>query len=136
MTTQVKFTVAMNSEEKKAGNIKEVILNVNFEGVDEALIHKYALANMVVQYQSQIRTHWTEFVEKGIPETIDFGTPLYAKSTAQRTVTTEDAANYVNNLSPVKRLELIISTMQAAGMDTELYEEELAALTAANEEEE
>ncbi len=87
---EIKFTIAMNNEEKKAKNTKEVIMNVNFDGVDPALIQKHALANMKVHWQAQLRNNWDKFIEDGTPDTITFGEPLY-ESAGRKPLTPEAA---------------------------------------------
>jgi hypothetical protein len=74
---ETKFTVAMNAEEKKAGNTHEVVIDIDFDNADEDTIRKAALANYTVGLQAQIRNNWDKFLEDGTPETMVFGDTLY-----------------------------------------------------------
>lgn len=74
---ECKFTVAMNAEEKKEGNVSEVIIDIDFDNADTDTIHKAALANFTVGLQAQIRNNWDKFLENGTPETMVFGDTLY-----------------------------------------------------------
>ena len=124
---KVSFKIAMDNEQKKLNNVKTVTLDVSFDGVSNEVIRTAAIKQQTVAWQSQIRSHWTEFVEKGVPETITFGVPLF--STARQAPVTTAAINaHVEAMAPADKLKLAISAMKAAGMDTAPLEEELAIL--------
>ena len=103
-----KFNIALNKEEKEAGNIRKVVLNISFEGVSEDTIRKHAMANMTVAWQNQIRNDW----EGELPEEVIFGEPLFASRRAAP-MTAEGAKKMLlDNLSPEKMAE-VIAEMQA-----------------------
>jgi len=76
-TITVEFSVAMDSEQKRLNNVKKVKFECSFDGVATDVIQRHAIANMVVQWQGQIRGHWTEFVNGELPKTVVFGQPLF-----------------------------------------------------------
>ncbi len=106
---EVQFKVSMDNEQKKAGNIETVTLDVTFDGVPEETIQKAALAHMVVAWQSQIRSHWTDFTEGKLPTEVTFGIPLFApKQAATLTpITQESATEYINSLPPEARAAML-----------------------------
>ena len=106
---EVKFKVAMDNEQKKEGNVEEIALDVTFDEVPEDVIHKAALAHMVVAWQSQIRSHWTEFTEGKLPQKVTFGVPLFASKRAPKAskVTQESATNYINTLSSEAKAKML-----------------------------
>ena len=90
------FKVAMNGDEKKAGNVDTITLDISFEGVSDEIIHKNALANRIVAYQSQIRSHWTEYKEGKMPTELKFDENLFAtKSATVRPMTEDEMSDYV-----------------------------------------
>ena len=113
---QIKFKVALGLAEKKAGEAKEVTLEVSFDGVEDAIIQKAAMAHAVVAWQSQIRSHWDEFMNGELPEEVTFGVPLFApKRAAAKPITMEEMTKHVTSLSPEKQAEFIKSLMDVAG---------------------
>jgi hypothetical protein len=106
-TAIVEFKISRDSEAKKANEVKVVKFTISFEGVSNDIIRKAAIANQIVGWQSQIRSHWDEFSKGELPETVVFGQPLFA-STSRRTVTRpptpaemqEHAWNLFNGRSP------------------------------------
>jgi hypothetical protein len=110
----VKFTVAMNAEEKKAGNVQTINLDVSFEGVDESLIYKHALANCVVGWQSQIRSHWDEYVDGKLPESITFGDPLFesARKPKARKMTMDEMVTHIKSLPEDEQADWIDKLVQ------------------------
>jgi hypothetical protein len=97
----ITFKIARDAEAKKEGDIQEVTLTVNFEGVAEADLIKAALQAQIVGWQSQIRSHWTEFVEGKIPEEITFGDTLFS-GTSKKTVTVVRPATQEEMLAAVR----------------------------------
>lgn len=101
-----KFTVAMDSEAKKNGDVKTVELEISFDGVSEEEIRKAAIANCVVGWQGQIRNNWDKFLEGELPEVVTFGVPLF--ESARKTVvpmTPEGMKEYINSLDPEAKAE-------------------------------
>jgi len=129
------FTVACNMEDKKSGTFYQVEdLTVTFDNVLLQNIVANALANRKVQWQPSMREN-PERVKELSGKTVRFDEPLFADLakkartvTVARPPTPEEQAAYVAALSPVRKLELAISAMKAAGMDAELVEAELEAL--------
>lgn len=96
-TVNVKFTVAMDAEAKKAGDVKTVEFECSFEGVDEDTITKHAVANMVVAWQSQIRNNWEKFIKGELPKAVTFGVPLFeGRGRAAATITPEGIKAFLN----------------------------------------
>jgi hypothetical protein len=79
-TTVVEFKVAMDAEAKRNGDFKTVKFTVTFDNVPEDTIRKAAIANQIVGWQSQIRSHWDEFSKGELPEVVTFGQPLFASA--------------------------------------------------------
>jgi hypothetical protein len=84
-TTIVEFKISRDAEAKKANEVKVVKFTISFEGVSNDIIRKAAIANQIVGWQSQIRSHWDEFSKGELPEVVTFGQPLFAST--RRTVT-------------------------------------------------
>jgi len=112
----ITFKIARDAEAKKEGDIQEVTLTVNFEGVAEADLIKAALQAQIVGWQSQIRSHWTEFVEGKIPEEITFGDPLFEGKkvrTIVAPVTEVDVKKYIQEqLAAGRSIEDILGNAQ------------------------
>lgn len=87
----IKFKVAMDSEAAKNKEHKEVEINVSFENADEKKVVEMAMKAQVVAWQSQIRSHWDEFISDGLPKTVVFGEALWESSRGK--VTVEKATN-------------------------------------------
>jgi hypothetical protein len=85
-TTIVEFKISRDAEAKKANEVKVVKFTISFEGVSNDIIRKAAIANQIVGWQTQLRSHWDEFSKGELPEVVTFGQPLFA-STSRRTVT-------------------------------------------------
>ena len=130
------FTVSVGQKEKESGEFHQITgLRVEMDGTLLQNIVSHALANMKVQWvNTQIRLNPDRIPELS-GKTVRFGEPLFPDLTKKsRTITvarppTEaEQAAYVEKLSPVQKMELAISAMKSAGMDTELVEAELEAL--------
>jgi len=79
-TAIVEFKISRDSEAKKANEVKVVKFTISFEGVSDDIIRKAAIANQIVGWQSQIRSHWDEFTKGELPEVVTFGQPLFAST--------------------------------------------------------
>ena len=85
--TKVEFKVAMDAEQKAAKNFKDVSFNVDFFGVSDEVIKKYAMKNYIIEIQGQIRNNWNTFEKDGVPKVITFGQTMFGKK--QKTVVKE-----------------------------------------------
>lgn len=126
---KVTFKVAMNAEEKKAKNEKTVVFEVDFAGVGQDILQKHAVANMIVMWQSQIRSHWTEFTQGELPKKVTFGAPLFSggrRSTCP-VITVEKAEEHLLGQDRLTQVRMAIKCMRAAGMEVpdNLLEEEI-----------
>jgi hypothetical protein len=79
-TTVIEFKIAMDADAKRNGDVKTVKFTISFDGVHDDTIRKAAIANQIVGWQSQIRSHWDEFSKGELPEVVTFGQPLFASS--------------------------------------------------------
>lgn len=136
---KVTFKVAMNAEEKKAKNEKTVEFEVDFANVPTDIIQKHAVANMIVMWQSQIRSHWTEFVSGELPKKVTFGQPLFTggrRSTCP-VITVEKAEEHILGQDRLTQVRMAIKCMRAAGMEVPdaLLEEEVLLKMEQEEEE-
>lgn len=106
----VEFKIAMDAEQKRLGNVKDVNLEVSFDDVDFAIVQKHAVANMIVQWQNQIRSHWTDFVNGKMPTEIKFGDPLFegGRRATVRTMSMEEMITHINNMPDEERTQYII----------------------------
>jgi isopentenyl phosphate kinase len=113
--TTVKFNVCMNNEEKKTGNVKEVILDVDFEGVSETDILAAAMKAQVVAWQSQIRTHWDDFATGKLPKKVTFGDTLFGKKTGVKIMTADQMADHINMLPEAEKAIAIAALLAKLG---------------------
>ena len=72
---KVEFTIAMNQEEKSLGNIHKVALDVT--KCDDETMLKYAMKAYIVEIQSQIRSHWDEFIKGEYPKELVVGQAMF-----------------------------------------------------------
>lgn len=114
---KVTFKVKMD----KDSVAEEITLNVDFDGVADELIRKHAMANMVVVWQGQIRTHWTEYKEGKMPDSTTFGVPLFAGKrggvTVVKKVTLESAKKWANEGTELEQLLKKIDLLEGMGID-------------------
>jgi len=124
----VEFTVAMNAEEKKAGNIRKVALQVNMPEVPK-VVEDHAMANYKVALQSQFRNNWDAFLKGTYPKVVEFGQAIFSTRTRAvvRELTSEELAAKVIILPELARLSLLIDLMTKAGIEVpeEMLEREL-----------
>ena len=73
---KVEFKVAMNQEEKEAGNIHEVKVQVDMN-VDMETLRKYALRAYKVELQGQIRPNWDKFASGDYPKELKLGESMF-----------------------------------------------------------
>ena len=125
--TTVTFKVSMNEEERKAGNTKDVRLEVTFDGVDDGLVRRYAVQHRVIAWQAQIKNNWDDFIAGKMPTKVKFDEPLFApKRTGVAPMTPERAEEYLLNADRLTQVRAAINLMEKAGMDVpdQLLEEE------------
>ena len=77
--TKVEFKISESQTEKDKGIIKNVVFDVDFFGVEDDIIKKYALKNYVIEIQGQIRNNWSDFEKDGVPKVITFGQTMFGK---------------------------------------------------------
>jgi hypothetical protein len=112
-TVIVEFKISRDSEAKKANEVKVVKFTISFEGVSNDIIRKAAIANQIVGWQSQIRTHWDEFSKGELPEVVTFGQPLFAsKRTVVRQMSQEEVQQAAVNMFKGKSPEQIMYFVQ------------------------
>ena len=116
---KTEFTIAMNQEEKLAGNVHKV--SVNVEKCDDATMLKYAMKAYIVEVQSQIRSNWDQFIKGEYPKELVIGQAMFASTRGK--VTQEKAQEAykakVNQLSMVQKLRTLLDD----GMiDVDMYE--------------
>ena len=123
----VEFNVAMDAEQKKAGNVKKVKFECSFDGVDPGVVQRHAIANQVVAWQGQIRNSWDKFISGELPKVVQFGQPLFSGGRgAQVPMTKEKATEFLKGQSRLEQVRAIISMMESSKMDVPqgLYDEE------------
>jgi hypothetical protein len=112
-TAIVEFKISRDSEAKKANEVKVVKFTISFEGVSDDIIRKAAIANQIVGWQSQIRSHWDEFSKGQLPEVVTFGQPLFAsKRTVVRQMSQEEVQQAAVNMFKGKSPEQIMYFVQ------------------------
>ena len=106
---EMKFKIAMNNEEKLAGNVFDVVVNV--EKCDDATMLKYALKAYTVEIQSQIRNNWDAFIKGDYPRELTIGQAMFTKRAA-KVMTIEEQKKAVaadmNKLSETERLDALL----------------------------
>ena len=119
------FTIAMNQEEKLAGNIHKVSINV--EKCDDATMLKYALKAYIVEIQSQIRNNWDQFIKGDYPKELVIGQAMFTSTRGKVTLekARETYKNSMATMSPVEKLKLALDD----GMiDVDMYEASITKL--------
>ena len=112
-TTIVEFKIAMDADAKRNGDVETVKFTISFEGVSDDIIRKAAIANQIVGWQSQIRSHWDEFTKGELPEVVTFGQPLFAsKRTVVRQMSQEEVQQAAVNMFKGKSPEQIMYFVQ------------------------
>jgi len=129
----IKFTVAMNNEEKLAKNTHDVEIHVERPAGIPDIVWTHAIANYKVKLQGQIRPNWDTFIKDSFPKTLEFGQALYAKAKAPAVITTESAQTWMNTGSPLEQLKKKISIVEGMGMEVPAHMlEELTKLEIAS----
>ena len=124
MATNVKFKISMDAEAKKAGEFELVEFSVDFDGVDEELIRKHAIANQIVAWQAQIRSNWDKFLKGDLPPVVKFGVPLFEgkRATVTRPPTEQEVKEFM-----AKKLAALTPEQLGEFVRTGKFPEELEA---------
>lgn len=127
---KTEFTIAMNQEEKLAGNIHKV--SVNVEKCDEATMMKYALKAYIVEIQSQIRANWGQFIEGNYPRELTIGQTMFASTRGK--VTAEKAQEaYKAKVNSMNMVEKLRTLLDDGMIDVDMYEASVEKLHAKGE---
>ena len=102
---KVEFKVAMNQEEKEAGNIHEVKVQVDMN-VDLDTLRKYALRAYKVELQGQIRPNWDKFSKGEYPKELKLGDAMFESSKGKVTVekATSTLKAQLSKMSPEEKI--------------------------------
>lgn len=125
-TVTVQFKVAMDNEQKKAGNTRDVKFECSFDGVNMDDVKRLAIQQQIVRWQAQIRNNWDKFISDGLPRVVTFGNPLYESARGAAPMTPERAEEFLMNADRLTQVRAAINLMEKAGMDVpdQLLEEE------------
>lgn len=114
---EIKFSVSMNDEEKRAGKKHQVEMVVN---ADEATIDKYVIKAIKVWIQAQLRPNWDKFVAGNYPKEVTLGVPMFGGRQAK-----EDYKTSLMNRPMIQRLKVLLDE----GMiDVDMYEASIEKL--------
>ena len=106
---EMKFKIALSQEARDAGDIHEVVVNV--EKCDDATMLKYALKAYTVEIQSQIRNNWDQFMKGDYPRELTIGQAMFTKRVV-KVMTIEEQKKAVaadmNKLSETERLDALV----------------------------
>lgn len=108
---ELKFKVAMNQEEKLAGNEMEVVVEMDFSEATREQLVEMCKKPIIINLQSQVRNNWDKFIKGEYPRSLKFGESLFAST---RGVVTVDKAKNVliaqlSTMSPEAKLEYLKS---------------------------
>ena len=113
------FNIAMNQEEKLAGNIHRVSINV--EKCDDATMLKYAMKAYIVEVQSQIRNNWGQFIAGDYPKELVIGQAMFASTRGK--ITQEKAqAVYKDSMASLSQVEKLKRLLDDGMIDVDMYE--------------
>ena len=122
---KVEFKVAMDNEQKLAGNVQTVTLEV--EKCGDELMLKYALKAYTVEMQSAIRNHWDEFTKGDYPKSVVIGQALFGST--RGVVTAEKAkAAYKDSMASMSMLEKLKALYKDGMIGEELFEASITTL--------
>lgn len=89
----LKFNVAMDDEQKKAKNFKEVSVVVDFSEATRDQLIEMCKKPIVIALQSQIRNNWATFIKGEYPRELKFGDTLFESRRGGGVVTVDKAKN-------------------------------------------
>ena len=119
------FTIAMNQEEKLAGNIHKVSINV--EKCDDATMLKYALKAYIVEIQSQIRNNWDQFIKGDYPKELVIGQAMFESTRGK--VTQEKAQEaYKAKVGQMGMVQKLRTLLDDGMIDVDMYEASIEKL--------
>jgi len=121
------FTVAMNAEEAKANNFKQIEnLTVKIDGVKLEELITEGVKAWKVKHQTPMRNHITE-VEKLNGTTVGFNDTLFASAGRSTVISEAQAETVVMNKGKLEKVQLAIKLMKSSGMAVPdaLLEEEI-----------
>ena len=122
---ECEFTIAMNQEEKLAGNIHKVSINV--EKCDDATMLKYALKAYIVEIQSQIRNNWGQFIAGDYPKELVIGQAMFASTRGK--VTQEKAQEaYKAKVGQMSMVQKLRTLLDDGMIDVDMYEASIEKL--------
>lgn len=127
---KTEFTIAMNQEEKLAGNTHKVSINV--KKCDDATMLKYALKAYVVEIQSQIRNNWDQFIAGNYPKELVIGQAMFASTRGK--ITQEKAqAVYKDAIAQMGQVEKLKKLLDDDMISVDMYEASVEKLHAKGE---
>jgi predicted secreted Zn-dependent protease len=119
------FTIAMNQEEKLAGNIHKVSINV--EKCDDATMLKYALKAYVVEIQSQIRNNWDQFIAGDYPKELVIGQAMFTSTRGKVTQKKAQEA-YKAKVGQMSMVQKLRTLLDDGMIDVDMYEASIEKL--------
>lgn len=119
------FKISMNQEEKDAGNVHTVELEV--AKCDDETMLRYALKAYTVEVQSQIRNNWDAFVKGDYPKSVKIGEALFASG---RGVVTKEKAKmaYKNSMADMTMIQKLVTLHKDGMLPEEMYETSVTGL--------
>jgi len=117
---EMKFKIAMNNEEKLAGNTHDVVVNV--EKCDDATMLKYALKAYTVEIQSQIRNNWEAFMKGDYPRELTIGQAMFSKKVAKVMTEAEKVAAYKSDALAMSETERLDKLFMDGLITEEMYD--------------
>ena len=127
---ECEFTIAMNQEEKLAGNIHKVSINV--EKCDDATMLKYALKAYIVEIQSQIRNNWGQFIAGDYPRELVIGQAMFT-STRGKVTQKKAQAVYKDSMATMTVLQKLRKLLDDDMISVDMYEASVEKLHAKGE---
>ena len=120
--TQVTFKVSMNDEEKKAGNAKEVKLNVDMSKATREELEIAALKSYVIKIQGEFRPNWDKFMAGDYPRDITYGQVLFAKKATRVMTEAEKVAAYKSDALAMSETERLDKLFMDGLITEEMYD--------------
>lgn len=119
------FKISMNQEEKDAGNVHTVELEV--AKCDDDIMLKYALKAYTVEVQSQIRNNWDAFVKGDYPKSVRVGEAVFASG---RGVVTKERAKaaYRDSMAEMTMLQKLMTLHKDGMLPDAMYEASVTGL--------
>ena len=128
---EMKFKIAMNNEEKLAGNVFDVVVNV--EKCDDATMLKYALKAHTVEIQSQIRNNWDQFMKGDYPRELTIGQAMFTKRVAKVMTIEEQKKAVAADMAKMSETERLDALVMGGFITQEMYDSLIEAAVAKEE---